>query len=207
MSEASILPPARKAARPVRPSTVGGRIAREVVETVVLTALVFFVIRVSVQPFEVVGPSMEPGMFTGEYVMVNTLAYLLGGPARGDVVVFHPPSDPSSIYVKRIIGVPGDRIDISLNAVYVDGVQLNEPYIYPLQAGEDENNSVFTNIQLGPNQYYVMGDHRTDSTDSRAFGYVPRSNIIGKAEVIMWPLSDAHVIATYSSVFAQVKQT
>jgi signal peptidase I len=207
MSEASILPPARKAARPRRPTSAGGRIAREIVETLVLTALVFFVIRVSVQPFEVVGPSMEPGMFTGEEVMVNSLAYMFGGPARGDVVVFHPPSDPSIVYVKRVIGVPGDRIDISLNAVYVDRVKLNEPYIYPLAPGQDENNSVFTGIQLGPKQYFVMGDHRQDSTDSRVFGYVPRQNIIGKAEVVIWPLNDAHFIPTYSAVFAQVKQT
>ena len=207
MSEASILPPARKAARPQRPISPSGRVAREIVETFILTALVFLVIRVSMQPYEVVGPSMQPGMFTGEDVMVNTLAYLFGGPARGDVIVFHPPSDLSTVYVKRVIGVPGDRIDISLDAVYVDGVKLDEPYIYPLAPGEDENNSVFTNIQLGANQYYVMGDHRQDSTDSRAFGYVPRQNIIGKAEAVMWPLNDAHFISTYSYVFAQVKQT
>ncbi|HLY31028.1 MAG TPA: signal peptidase I [Ktedonobacterales bacterium] len=204
MSEASILPPARKVARPGASPNARGHIARELVETIVLTAVIFFVVHISVQPFEVKGPSMEPGLFTGEYVMVNTLAYLFGGPQRGDVIVFHPPTNPSVTYVKRVIGIPGDRIDISLNAVFVDGIRLNEPYIYPLPSGVNENNSVFTDIRLGPGQYFVLGDHRQDSDDSRDFGYVPRANIVGKAEMVFWPLGDVHIISTYSQVFAHV---
>ncbi len=206
MSETSILPPARKVARPKPSPNTKGHVVRELVETIILTAVIFFVVRVTVQPYQVQGPSMEPGLTAGEYVLVNSVAYLFGGPQRGDVIVFHPPSNPSVAYVKRVIGIPGDRIDISLNAVYVDGVKLNEPYIYPLPPGVDENNSVLTNIRLGPGQYFVLGDHRQDSDDSRDFGSVPRANIIGKAEAIFWPLNDFRFLPTYSSVFAHVRQ-
>ena len=206
MSETSILPPTRKVARPKPGVNKPGHIVRELVETIILTALIFFVVRVTVQPYQVQGPSMEPGLNNGEYVLVNSLAYLFGGPQRGDVIVFHPPSNPSVVYVKRVIGIPGDRIDISLSAVMVDGVKLNEPYIHSLPPGVDENNSVLTNIRLGPGQYFVLGDHRQDSDDSRDFGYVPRANIIGKAEVIIWPLNDFQLLPTYSTVFAHVSQ-
>ena len=208
MDDAQLLPAGRKAAKAAVKKTTSprSRFAREVIETLVLTALVFFAVRASVQPYRVDGPSMQPGLHTNEYVLVSMLAYLFSSPQRGDVIVVHPPDDPSQVYVKRVIGVPGDRIDISATAVYVDGDRLDEPYIAPLRPGQSENPEVLTDIVLGPNDYYVMGDNRLNSLDSRFFGSVPRRNIIGKAELVMWPGNDIHTIATYNSVYAGVKQ-
>lgn len=205
--DAQLLPAGRNAARAAlkKKNPSRARFARELIETVVLTALVFFAVRASVQPYRVDGPSMQPGLHTNEYVLVSMLAYLFSGPQRGDVIVFHPPDDPSQVYVKRVIGIPGDRIDITATAVYVDGVKLNEPYIAPLRPGQSENPDVLTDISLGPNDYFVLGDNRLDSLDSRFFGSVPRRNIVGKAELVMWPGTDIHTISTYSSVFAAIK--
>jgi signal peptidase I len=133
--------------------------------------------------------------------MVNQLAYDFGSPKRGDVIVFHPPSDPSVAYVKRLIGLPGDHISITANSVVVNGHTLKEPYIAPLDPSTPENESVLPNVTLGPNQYFVLGDNRQNSIDSRIFGYVPRANVIGKAEIVFWPLPMLHDVPTFSSEF------
>jgi signal peptidase I len=172
-----------------------------VIETVVLTVIVFLVVNVTVRPYRVDGPSMRPGLYTNDLVMVSMLAYDVGSPQRGDVIVFHPPSDPGTVYVKRVIGVPGDQISITANAVIVNGHTLNETYISPLDPSAPENVSVLPKITLGAGQYFVMGDNRQDSIDSRVFGYVPRANIIGKAEFVFWPLPMLHGISTYSNDF------
>ena len=179
---------------------------REVIETVLILALLVVLTQVTVRQFWVVGPSMEPGLHSGELVLVNQLAYRFGSPHRGDVVVLHPPSDPDGQpYIKRIIGLPGDVITVTTTAIIVDGVKLREPYIYPLGPDEIENTSVLDHQKIGPNEYFVLGDHRTDSTDSRVFGGVPRQNIIGKAELVLWPLGSFEKIPTYPDVFANIK--
>lgn len=182
----------------------GPTFARELIETVVLTAVVFLAINFSVRPYSVDGPSMQPGLHTDDRVLVNMLAYDFGSPQRGDVIVFHPPSDPALSYVKRVIGIPGDTISVTANAIVVNGHTLNEPYIAPLDKGLPENIAVLPAIKLGPNQYFVLGDNRQNSVDSRFFGYVPRANIVGKAEFVFWPLPVAHGISTYASDFGGV---
>lgn len=176
--------------------------ARELIETVVLAAIVFLVVNVTARPYTVDGPSMQPGLYTGERVVVSMLAYDIGSPQRGDVIVFHPPDDPGTTYVKRIIGIPGDHISIKPDAVILNGHKLDETYISTIDPSAPENISILPTITLGPNQYFVMGDNRQDSVDSRVFGYVPRANIIGKAEFVYWPLPTVHGISTYSSVFS-----
>ncbi len=173
-------------------------LAREIIETIVLTALIFFAIRFSVQTFRVDGPSMQPGLFTGEYVLVNKLAYLFHGPQRGDVIVFHYPRDPTQDFIKRVIGLPGDTLVITNDAVKVDGVTLKEPYI------SQAANAQIINLKLQPDQYFVMGDNRPFSSDSRAWGPVPASYIIGKATLVFWPLSNWEVIPTFNNVFASL---
>lgn len=195
MAQARLVPSERRRERARRSNSV---LLRELIETIVLTAVVFLVVNFAVSPFTVDGPSMQPGLVTGDRVMVNKLAYDFGGPARGDVIVFHPPSDPGEIYVKRVIAIPGDRISVTAGSVIVNGKTLNEPYIEPLNQNAPENASVLPTITLGSNQYFVMGDNRQNSIDSRIFGYVPRNNIIGKAEFIYWPLPAVHGIPTYA---------
>ncbi|MGH2514080.1 MAG: signal peptidase I [Ktedonobacterales bacterium] len=181
------------------------RFTREILETVILTLLIFFAIHFSIQPFIVDGPSMQPGLRTGDLVMVNLLSYDFGSPQRGDVIVFHPPDDPTQQYVKRIIGVPGDTVTVTPTAVYVDNVELHEPYIYPLAAGQEESPVAIPAEHLGSGQYFVLGDNRDNSRDSRYFPTpVTRQMIIGKVELVAWPLNAIEWSRGYSSVFAGV---
>jgi signal peptidase I len=177
---------------------------REIVETLLLTALVYLAVRGAVQYTPIHGPSMQPSLSSDQAVIVNQLAYLFGAPQRGDVIVFHPPISPSEEYIKRIIAIPGDTIALTDTTVTVNGAQLSEPYVNPADTGPNENGQVIPPTKLGPGEYWVMGDNRGNSIDSRSFGFVPRQNIIGKAEMVLWPLTAIHRIPTYSEVFVGV---
>jgi signal peptidase I len=185
---------------------------REILETIGLTLLIFLAVHFSIQPYRVDGPSMQPGLHTDGLLLVNLLTYDFGSPQRGDVIVLHPPSAPNLQYVKRIIGIPGDTIELTQISVAVDGKVLSEPYISPLPDGAEENSNGCLefpatgtiDITLSKNQYYVMGDNRTNSQDSRCFGSITRDEIIGKAEVVIFPLDSLHWLPNYSSVFAGV---
>jgi signal peptidase I len=179
-------------------------ILREIVETLVLTALVFLAVHSSVVYTPIRGPSMQPGLQPDQGVIVNQLAYFFGAPQRGDVIVFHPPVNPSEEYIKRIIAIPGDTISLTDTAVKVNDVQLKEPYVNPADTGPNENGQVIPPTKLNPGEYWVMGDNRGNSIDSRAFGMVPRQNIVGKAEMVIWPPTAIHRISTYSEVFVGV---
>jgi signal peptidase I len=146
---------------------------------------------------------MQPGLHTDERVLVNSLAYAFHGPQRGDVIVFHPPTAPSERYIKRVIGLPGDTIVLTPDTVTVNGVTLDEPYITPAPPGDTENPGPQT-IRLNGNQYFVMGDNRANSQDSRYFGPITQREIIGQAEFVVWPLTAFHAIDTYSSVYSAV---
>lgn len=177
---------------------------REIVETLLLTALVYFAVSGSVQYTPINGPSMQPGLQSEQGVIVNKLAYVFGAPKRGDVIVFHPPVSPSEEYIKRIIAIPGDTITLTDTTVTVNQAQLKEPYVNPADTGPNENGQVIPPTKLGPGEYWVMGDNRGNSIDSRAFGAVPRQNIVGKAEMVVWPPTAIHPIPTYGEVFGAV---
>jgi signal peptidase I len=190
-------------------------LAREVIETVLLTGLIFLVVHFAVGTFQVYGPSMQPGLHSDQRLLVNQLAYLFGQPGRGDVVIVHhigplcgqqTPSGGLDL-VKRVIAVPGDTIAINTTQVIVDGVVLNEPYVdAPPDAAR--NAIVLPPEKLGSDQFYVMGDNRLDSCDSRdsTVGPIPRANIIGRVVMIFWPFNEVQWLPNYSSVFAAVKQ-
>lgn len=210
MQEAQILPPA--SAKPkAKPSHRARHIAREILETIGLTLVIFLAIHYSIQASTVHGVSMQPGLQNGEWVMVNYWSYRFGSPQRGDVVVFKPPItiQGAEYLVKRIIAVPGDTISISATAVYVNGKQLNEPYISPLPAdaeGVQTVTGVVSDLKMQKDQYWVMGDNRRDSLDSRSFGVVTRQSIVGKAEVVAWPLNELKWLPTYAGTFAGVSR-
>lgn len=179
----------------------GFRLLREVLETAVLTLLLFLAVRLAVQNYRVEGPSMMPTLQNHQLILVNKVEYYLRPPQRGDVIVFAYPRDPSQDFVKRVIGVPGDTVELNSNGVVsVDGVALNEPYI------EEQYSGLPTSRfwKLGPDQYFVLGDHRDDSSDSRFWGPVPRSEIIGKATLVYFPFNDLHFVQDWSSVFAGI---
>ncbi len=171
---------------------------REIIETIALTLLIFLVIRFAAQSFRVDGESMEPGLHTDEFVIVDKMSYLFQSPQRGDVIVFHYPLDTSKDFIKRIIGLPGDTIRITGSSVIVDGQTLHEPYISLPFNFESKT------LKLGSDQFFVMGDNRDNSLDSRSWGPLGRSYIIGKAVAVYWPVNDLELINTYSSVFAAI---
>ena len=174
-------------------------LAREIVETIALTLIIFIVIRFAIQSYRVSGISMQPGLQNDEYVVVNKMAYLFHAPDRGDVIVFHYPLDTSKDFIKRIIGLPGDTITYDSTTVRVDGTLLNEPYIS--QAANPEGKT----LVVPANEYFVMGDNRPASDDSRDWGFVPKDDLVGKAVMVYWPFSNWELINTYPTVFAQVK--
>jgi signal peptidase I len=142
------------------------------------------------QPVKVEGTSMEPGLSDNERIFINKFTYKLnlGDIHRGDTVVFWYPPDTSKSYIKRVIGLPGDRIRITRGRVYVNGSAMTEDYV----AEQYRDPSSWNNgreVALPAGDYFVLGDHRNSSSDSRAWGWVPRDNIYGKAVFVYWPLA------------------
>ena len=174
-------------------------LAREIIETVALTLIIFLVIRFAIQSYRVSGPSMEPGLNNDEYVIVNKMAYLFHAPERGDVIVFHFPLNTSEDFIKRIVGLPGDTVKVDSTHVWVDGVLLKEPYI------SSSANPLAQTWKVPSNEYFVLGDNRPVSDDSRDWGFVPKDYIVGKAAVVYWPLKNWEFINTYSTVYAAIK--
>jgi signal peptidase I len=184
------------------------RLIREIIETLVLTIFVFLVINMAIQNYDVDGPSMEPRLHNQERIMVDKWSYLFHAPARGDVVVFIAPPEPQNFYVKRIVGAPGDRITIHDTTVIVDGVTLDETYVKPENQGNPGMAHPIENMLVPADDFFVLGDNRANSSDSRTWGFVPRKNIIGRAALVYWPLHQDNYgpLPDYSSVFAHVHQ-
>lgn len=157
------------------------RVVREVVETVLLALMIFLGIRVFVLQFKIEGTSMSPTLADGEYILVNRLAYrLFSEPRRGDIIVFESWT-PGKDYIKRVIGLPGQRIEVRDMQVYIDGERIDEAYLPPTTT------TGASSVVLGPDEYFVMGDNRDNSQDSRALGALDANKIIGKAWLIYWP--------------------
>jgi signal peptidase I len=181
------------------------RLHREIIETVVLTILMFLVIRMAVQNFNIDGFSMEPGLHDKELIIVDKWSYLFRPPARGDVIVFVAPPAPSQDYIKRVIGLPGDLITIQNNIVFVNNKSLNEVYVSPDSQGPI-NDKVFQNMLVPPDSYFVLGDNRRGSSDSRDWGCLPKPNIIGRAAVVYWPLgmNNNGILPNRATIFSGV---
>lgn len=178
-----------------------GRLLLDALEVAIITTLIFLLARVFVQNYQVDGPSMTPTLLNRQYILVNKADYYVHAPQRGDVIVFRYPRDPSRDFVKRVIGVPGDTVTINnVGVVSVNGVRLSEPYTNNLL-----NYYGSERWTLQANQYFVLGDNRGDSSDSRDWGPVPVSDIIGKAEFVYWPISVAHPLHDWSSNFSTIQ--
>jgi signal peptidase I len=138
------------------------------------------------QPVKVEGTSMMPSLTDQERIFINKFTYRfgIGNIERGDMVVFWFPLDKTKSYIKRVVGLPGDRVEIDNGAVIVNGRRLNEEYV----PDEYRDHNSYPEVEVAANQYYVLGDHRSSSNDSRAWGTVPRSFIYGKAVFVYWPL-------------------
>jgi len=161
---------------------------RETLETVILAVLIFLVIRSLVQNYRIEGQSMEPNFHHGQYLLVNKLAYRLSDHARGDVIVFHYPNNPTQDYIKRIIGLPGDTVEILEGVLYLNGSPVDEPYD---QIPMTRNISAQV---VEPGNLYVLGDNRPASSDTRTWGQLPQEFVIGKAWLAIWPVETAGLV-------------
>lgn len=170
---------------------------RDTGETIITAVVIFLVLQATTQSFLIEGSSMEPNLVQGERLLVNRFVYqqssfslfgddgyLFGGPQRGDVVVFHPPTGSSTDFVKRIIGVPGDVIDLDGEFVYVNGTKTE--WVDKATARRHENYPV----TVPPGEYFVLGDNRRVSVDSRNWGFVPADSIVGRAWAVYWPVAE-----------------
>lgn len=180
---------------------------REIFETIILTILIFLLVRAVVQNFKVEGRSMEPTLESGQYLLINKAlywrfdtealrsafafqretpsldrpVYVFGPPQRGDVVVFRFPKDLSRDFIKRIIALPGETVEIRGGKVYLNGVALKEDFL------REHPNYVYEPTKVPPGNYFVLGDNRNNSSDSHVWGMVPEENMIGRAWVRYWP--------------------
>ncbi len=159
------------------------------VKTTVATVVIFFfLVTFVIQGCLVYGRCMEPNLQTGERVLCNKLIYRFTEPARGDVVVFKYPKDPHRIYIKRVVGLPGETIEIVNGAVFINGEPLKEPYI--VKSPHDS----FGPQCVEQGKLFVMGDYRDQSSDSRTWGELPVKNVQAKAWVRYWPIAKAKVV-------------
>jgi len=170
------------------------RLALDILETLVLAVILYFGINAISARVRVEGFSMTPTLQNGEYILVNKLAYKIGEPARGDIIVFRFPADEGQDLIKRVIGLPGETIHIGDGTVTVNGIALNETYI--------AQNPVYQGDWVIPEGYlFVLGDNRNDSRDSHQWGLLPIENVIGKSVVIYWPPAEWEIINHTEEVF------
>lgn len=211
--EQGLIPPGHPVHPPVaqlppveEPRRHSRHLVRDVVETLLLALIIYMGVRAGVQNFKVDGNSMEPSLHTGQYLLVNKLAYAsfglegiaeaipaleplrnstlfqLGSPQRGDIIVFRFPRDPTRDFIKRVVAIPGETVEVKTGVVYVNNRRLEEPYIL--------NSPTYTKEAtiVQPGEYFVLGDNRNNSSDSHVWGSVPAREIVGKAWITYWPM-------------------
>ena len=156
---------------------------RDILGTIILAIVIFFLLQNTVQSFVVQGPSMKDSFHNGDRLLVlkAKVTNVFHELERGDVAIFHPPLNQREDYIKRIVGLPGDTVEIKKEAVYINGVKLDEPYV------KEPPHYTLDPVKVPENHYFVLGDNRNNSSDSHNGWTVPSENIIGKAWLLIWP--------------------
>lgn len=178
----------------------------DIIQLLVVTFATFILVYIFLfQPHQVKGSSMFPNFHDGEYILTDKISYRFGIPQRGNVIVFKAPKNEEIDYIKRIIGLPGDQVKVENESVFINGVKLEEKYLpsdYVTSAGSFMPEGVPATVP--ENSYFVLGDNRSHSSDSREWGFVTRKEIIGKAFFRYWPIPDIGVISypSYNEVRA-----
>ena len=191
------------------------RLAREILEAVMLALIVLVLLQGTVRNFKVEGSSMHPTLEGGQYLVVDQVSYFkldverlarilpfwsagrvepkfaFDPPNRGEIIVFRYPQDPTKDFVKRVVGLPGETVEVRSGTVFIDGVALREPYL------DRADSSDARRLSLGDREYYVIGDNRRNSNDSRAWGIVPEENIVGRVLLVYWPWDDVHLVDSH----------
>jgi signal peptidase I len=158
-------------------------VAREIIETVILTVVIFFLIQTVVRNFRVVGNSMEPNLHDSQYLIVDKISYRLAEPQRGDVIVFEPPNRPGEDYVKRVIGLSGELVEVRNGQVFIDSQLLEEPFV--VYSGSYS----MSPRRVGADELFVLGDNRNSSSDSHNWGMLSKDKVVGRAWISYWPPS------------------
>lgn len=172
------------------------------IKTIAVIIALAFVIRVFIiQPFIVEGESMEPTFKTKDYLITEKVSYRFRPPQRGEVVIFNPPDRTSENYIKRIIGLPGDQIEIKGGNIYINKEKLIEPYLTSIDKTLVAQKEGYTTV-LQDDEYFVMGDNRSHSRDSREIGSIPKQNVVSKVWFRLLPLDNINAFAAvnYQSV-------
>ena len=166
-------------------------ILRELLITLGLAVVIFLLLQTTIQSSIVLGSSMEPGLLDGQRLIINKAVYHFRDPARGDIIILHPPIEPQKEYVKRVIGLPGDTVEIRSGTVYVNGYPLDEPYI------KDQPRYHMPPFTVPDNNYFVLGDNRNNSNDSHTGWTVAEDKIVGEAWLRIWPISKWGTVPGY----------
>ena len=191
------------------------RLAREILEAVLLALVALVVLQGTVRNFKVEGSSMSPTLEGGQYLVVDQVSYFqldvermsrivpfwdasetdpkfaFDPPTRGEIIVFRYPEDPSKDFVKRVVGLPGEKVEVRSGIVHIDDIAMREPYL------QRTDRSSARAVTLREKEYYVIGDNRRNSNDSRAWGVVPEANIVGKVWLVYWPWDDVHIVDSH----------
>ncbi len=168
------------------------KILREVGITILIAIAIFALLQAVVANYKVHGSCMLPNVEEGEGIMVSKASYFFSDPERGDVVVLWPPFKSEVPFIKRVIGLPGETVEVKKGRVFIDGIPIEEDYI------REPPRYTMPSKEIPPDEYFVLGDNRNNASDSRSWGTVPRENIIGKAWFIYWPPGKWGVIKHYS---------
>jgi len=162
----------------------------EVLESVAIAVVLAVIIRVFLfQPFFIPSGSMEPTLIEGDRIIVSKIHYRLGNPKRGEIIVFKYPVDPKKDFIKRVIGLPGETLEIRDSKLYINGEFVEQPFLPPgLSYGS------YGPVTIPEGQYFMMGDNRNNSEDSRFWGMLPQENIIGKTLLIYWPVNRVQLL-------------
>jgi signal peptidase I len=176
-------------AAPQPRASTASSLLRELAEVVVLAVILYFGISFAVQTVHVEGLSMFATLDDNDYLIADKIAYRLHAPQRGDIIILRPPTDDSKDFIKRVIALPGERLLIRDGQVLINGHRLNEPYL-PENWTAQANWGAPDGVVMPPNQYFVMGDNRNRSQDSRTFGPIGRDRIDGRAWFRIWPLNN-----------------
>jgi len=176
------------------------KLLKEILITFILALLIFACIRLTVQSFRVEGISMLPGIQDGQYILVNKATYFFREPQQGEVIVFRSPQQAKADLIKRVIALPGDKVEIVDGSVLVNGITLDEPYVSeaPLYS--------LTQTQVPEDNYFVLGDNRNHSQDSHTGWTVPHDYILGKAWITLWPPKQWGAIKHYPLTMANTPQ-
>ncbi|HEV2386809.1 MAG TPA: signal peptidase I [Candidatus Acidoferrales bacterium] len=184
---------------PEAPGPGSGWLQREIRswlrDLAIAVSLAMFIVLFLYQPVKVEGTSMVPALSDQERIFINKFVYHFQPIRRGDVVVFWYPLDPTKSFIKRVVGLPGETVALEGGRVYVDGNEMREPYVLPQYLDD----SSYPPVRVPSGHYYVMGDHRDSSNDSRVFGPVPRRFIYGKAVFAYWPFDRFGIISEFKA--------